>query len=158
MEEFIKWSGFIGTAIGIIIGIFGTYYSWNAWNESKKTQQFLKKEEGRKNEKINVILINGKNEHILPTMRRQDVTRSEIQGRLGVIPMKVKGNRYSIEFTNSPEFYQQIDLVSAGSNELGNSDLIINCTNEELAQFNFDQPKIETRKKSAKGKELKNGK
>ncbi|HEY0428578.1 MAG TPA: hypothetical protein VGC76_12425 [Pyrinomonadaceae bacterium] len=148
MEEFIKWFGFFGTALGIVIGIVGTYFSWNAWNESKKTQQIVKKEEERKNEKIKVALKAGKKEYILPAMRRQDVTRGEILGRLGVIPMKVKGNRYSIEFTNSPEFYKQIDLISAGSNELGNSDLIIDCSNKELGQFNFDQPKIETKKKT----------
>ena len=150
MEEFIKWFGFIGTAVGILLGILGTYYSWNAWSESKRTQQLLEKEEARKNEKIKVVLTDGKNEHILPPIRRRDISRSEIQGRLGVIPMKAKGERYSIEFTNSSDFYRQIDLISEKSCETDSSRLIINCTGEELAQFAFDAPKIKAKREVKK--------
>lgn len=153
MQDFFNWQGVIGT----IIGIIGTVFAWFAWRKSKEVENFLEKEKARLNEKIKIILKQGENEYILPDLRRQDITRSEIQGRLGVIPMKVKGKRYAIEFTNSPEFYRQIDLLSEGSNDTGNSSLIIACTNEEFAQFKFDSPKIETKKRVKKVKE-NNGK
>lgn len=137
MQEFFNWQGLIGT----IIGIIGTIFGWKAWQKSKEVENLIEREKARLNEKIKMILKQGENEYILPTLRRQDVMRSEIQGRLGVIPMKIKGKRYAIEFTNSSEFYRQIDLVSEGSNELGNSSLIIDCTAEEFAQFKFELPK-----------------
>lgn len=156
MDEFIKWFGFIGTAFGIIIGIVGTYFSWNAWSESKKTQQLFEKERARLNEKIKIILTDGKNEHLLPVLRRQDVTRSEIQGRLGVVPRKTE-LPYKIAYLNDEKFFKQIDEITEGSNSSGKSDLTVNCTDEEFAQFNFDLPKIETKKRIKKVKE-NNGK
>ena len=153
MQDFFNWQGVIGT----IFGIVGTIFALLAWQKSKQVETFLEKEKERLNEKIKMILKQGNNEYILPDLRRQDVTRSEIQGRLGVIPMKVKGKRYAIEFTNSSEFYRQIDLVSEGSNESGHSSLIIDCTDEEFAQFKFDLPKIEAKKRVKKVKE-NNGK
>ncbi len=153
MQDFFNWQGVIGT----IFGITGTIVSIFVLLKSRKIENFLEKEKARLNEKVKIMLKQGEDEHVLPDLRRQDVTRSEIQGRLGAIPMKVKGKRYSIEFTNSSEFYRHIDLVSEGSNELGKSSLTINCTKEELAQFNFEQPKIETKKVVKKVKE-NNGK
>ncbi len=153
MQEFFNWQGVVGTVAGVIGAIVSIFVLF----KSRKIESFLEKEKARLNEKIRMILKQGDNEYILPDLRRQDVTRSEIQGRLGVIPMKVKGKRYSIEFTNSSEFYRQIDLVSEGSNESGHSSLTITCTNEEFAQFNFAQPKIEAKKTVKKVKE-NNGK
>lgn len=156
MEEFIKLFGFWGTVAGLIIGIVSTYFSWKAWRESKQTKKLLEKEKERLNEKINIILTNGTNEYRLPVLRRQDLTRGEIQGRLGVVPRKA--DLYKIAYLNDERYFKQIDEIVEGSKTSGKSNLFINCTKEEFEQFNFYQPKIETRKKSAKVKELKNGK
>lgn len=146
MQDFFNWQRVVGT----IIGIIGTVFAWFAWRKSKEVENFLEKEKERLNEKIKIILKQGENEYALPDVRRQDVIRSEIQGRLGVIPMKVKGKRYSIEFMNSSGFYRQIDLVSEGSNESGNSSLIINCTEAEFAQFKFETPKTQAKRSTKK--------
>lgn len=49
MEDFIKWFGFFGTLFGIILGFIGTYFSWNAWRESHKANEFLEREKARSN-------------------------------------------------------------------------------------------------------------
>lgn len=142
MQEFFNWQGVVGT----IVGIIGMVISIFVLIKSRRIENFLEQEKARLNEKIKMVLKQGDNEYVLPDLRRQDITRSEIQGRLGAIPMKTKGKRYSIEFTNTDEFYKQIDLVSEGSNDAGNSSLTINCTSAEFAQFSFAQPKTETKK------------
>ena len=131
MQDFFNWQGVIGT----ILGIIGIIYSWKAWKKSQEVEQFLEQEKIRLSEKIEVVLTNGKKEIRLPEFRRQEFTRGEIQGRLGTIPMRNKGNRYSIEFTNKPAYYEQINRIIEGSNETVASVLLINCTDEEFAQF-----------------------
>jgi hypothetical protein len=131
MQEFFNWQGVVGT----IFGLIGLYFSWNAWNESKQAKKLLEEEILRSNEKIRIFLTDGKNTQELPSLRRQDVTRSEIQGRLGTIPMKKKGTRYSIEYVSSADFIKQIDKIAE---ESGQGTLMINCSTVEFNQFKFD--------------------
>ncbi len=149
MQEFFNWQGVIGTVAGVI----GTIVSIFVYFKSQKIEKFLEKEKERLTERVSFILKDGNREKTLPFLRRQEVIRGEIQGRLGTIPMVVKGTRYSIEFTNSLEFYEQIDKIHEGSAYSGNSNLIIKCTKEEFDQFNFDLPKIEAKKAVKKVKE-----
>lgn len=132
MEDFYGWSG----VVGAVVAIPGTIFAILAWSKSRQVEKFLEKEKARLNEKITLILNDGNNEQKLPHLRRQDITRGEIQGRLGAIPMKKKGARYAIQFL--PEFYEQIDLISEGTNEKGRSTLTITCTPEEFSQFDFE--------------------
>jgi len=145
MQDFFNWQGIIGT----IFGIVGTVFSLLAWRKSRQVEEFLEREKLRLNEKIRIILTNGKEELHLPEVRRQIFTRSEIQGRLGTIPMKNKGDRYAIEYVNNPEYYQQIDRIAESSNETDSAALIIKCTDAELAQFasvsNSEQKTVESK-------------
>ena len=142
-DEFLKYFGFWGTIIGLILSLIGIYFSVNAWIESKRTQKILQAEKQRLNEKIKIILTDGKNSQPLPSLRRQDVTRSEVQGRLGTIPMLKKGSRYSIEFLSSPEFIKQIDQIAE---ETGHGSLVINCSDAEFNQFDLGLTKTNTKK------------
>ncbi len=151
MQNFFNWQGVVGT----IIGLIGTVFAWFAWRKSKEVENFLEKEKARLNEKIKIILKQGDNEYILPDLRRQDVARNEIQGRLRIALRNT--DFYKIAYLNDEKYFNQIDEIVEGSSELGNSSLIINCTKEEFAQFNFDLPKIETKKRVKKVKEI-NGK
>ena len=143
MQDFFNWQGVVGT----IFGVLGTIVSIFVLLKSRKIDKFLEKEKERLTERVTFILKDGNREKSLPFLRRQEVVRGEIQGRLGTIPMVIKGNRYSIEFTNSLEFYEQIDKIYEGSNSSGDSNLIIKCTKDEFDQFNFDSPKPEVKKK-----------
>ena len=153
MQDFFNWQGVVGT----IAGIIGTVVSIFVLIKSKKIESIIEKDKARLKEKVKIVLKHGGNEEILSEMCRKDITRSEIQGRLGAIPMKVKGKRYSIEFVNSSEFFERIDLISGGSNETKNTRLIIDCEEKEFAQFSFAQLKTEAKKTVKKVKE-NNGK
>lgn len=162
MQEFFNWQSLIGT----IIGIVGMIFSLLAWRKSKKVEDFLEKEKERANESIKFILSDGKDEYeILPSLRRREVSRGEIQGRLGTIPRKdEKSPIYKIKYTSEREYYEQIDKIMNGSNEQGNKKLVVKCTQPEFEQFILDLPKSEAKgkadvkAKTARVKELKNGK
>ena len=131
MQDFFNWQGLIGT----IFGLTGIIFSWKAWKKSQEVERFLEQEKVRLSEKIEVVLTNGNEEIRLPEFRRQEFTRGEIQGRLGTIPMKERGSRYSIEYTNMPDYYEKINRIIEGSNETVPSVLEIKCTDAEFAQF-----------------------
>ena len=162
MQDFFNWQGVIGT----ICGIIGMIVSIIVWIKSSKIENFLQKEKTRANESIKFILSDGKEEHeIVPSLRRREVSRSEIQGRLGTIPRKDENSPfYKIKYTNKREYYEQIDKIINGSNEQGDTKLVIECTQQEFEQFILDLPKIEAKPeaavkvKTAKVKKLKNGK
>ena len=138
MQDFFNWQGVFGT----IIGIVGTVISIFVWYKSREIEKFLEKEKERLSEQVKFVLTDGDSIYELPFIRRQEVTRGEIQGRLGTIPMKKTGLRYSIAYTNSLEFYQQLDRIIDGSHEIGDSSLSINCTAEEFGQFAFSPDKV----------------
>jgi hypothetical protein len=67
-------------------------------------------------------------------LRRAELTRAEILGRIGMIPMKEKGKRFSLEYLNTSKFLRRINEIIEGH---GDSDLVIPCTEEELNQFDY---------------------
>lgn len=97
----------------------------------------FEQEQKRQEQKISVILQNGaRNRLELPVeLRRAELTRSEILGRIGMIPLKAKGQRFSLEYINTPDFLRQINQISAND---GNSILTIPCNKNEYAQFDLD--------------------
>lgn len=133
MQEFFDWQGLIGT----IAGIIGLIFAYLAFSESRKTKRLIEKENERKGEQVKFVLTDGKSFVEMPFLRRQEVTRAEIQGRLGTIPMKKRGGRYSVEYTNTLDYYKQIDRVIDGSHESGDTVLEINCSAKEFEQFDF---------------------
>lgn len=162
MQEFFNWQGVVGTVAGVI----GAIVSIFVWIKSKKIENFLEKEKARANESIKFVLSDGENEYeILPSPRRREVSRSEIQGRLGTIPRKDKKSPvYKIKYTGEREYYEQIDKIINGSSEKGDTKLVIRCTPEEFKQFILDLPEIEAKPeaavkvKTAGVKKPKNGK
>lgn len=69
---------------------------------------------------------------ILPLeMLRRDISRAELLGRIGMLPMRQKGARFSIRALSSREFFAGINKVVDGKT----SELIIPVSREELEQF-----------------------
>jgi hypothetical protein len=62
------------------------------------------------------------------------VTRAEVLGRIGMIPMKQKGQRFSLKYLSKPDFLKQINQIAAGK---GENVLTISCNKEELEQFDL---------------------
>jgi uncharacterized membrane protein len=144
-EEFLKWFGFWGTVISLLIGavgLWGVYITWKAWNKTQKIEKFLEDEKARNNETVELFLTDGKAEYELkPPLRRREIIRNEIQGRLGTIPLKNKKEKfYRIAYINNPDFYEQLDAISNGCNKNGNSRITIKCVvNEDSDGKHFDE-------------------
>lgn len=99
-------------------------------------EKLIVREREQENKNINVILKNGNLEVKLPLrLRRADLSRAEILGRVGMIPMKEKGRRFSLKYLSNPEFLDQLNQIRTASHEA--DILTILCTEEEMAQFDL---------------------
>jgi len=72
-------------------------------------------------------------------LRRADLTRAELLGRLGMVPVKKdqKGEeqkRFTISYFNSKEFFERLNALILGN---GSDVLIIPCSKEEFEQFDI---------------------
>lgn len=95
-------------------------------------------EQKRQEQRIKVILnIAGKKKLELPVeLRRAEFSRAEILGRIGMIPMKEKGKRFSLSYTNTTGFLQQINQILAGKED---AILTIPCDESEMTQFDLKE-------------------
>ncbi len=136
----MNWLGYIADVIGILGAIFALLGWQKAKELQKELQVELQREKKRQNEKVQIILQHGTTKIPLPgDFRRDELTRSEILGRIGMIPIKKeidkgggKPKRYSIESLGEPEFFKQIDQIIIGA---GEGIMTISCTEEEIKQF-----------------------
>jgi hypothetical protein len=119
-----------------ILGILGAIFAFFAWLQTSKLRQEYRREQDRQNRKVTVILQNGADRLELPMeLRRAELTRAEILGRLGMIPMKERGRRFSLGYLNTPEFLSQINKIASND---GDDILTIPCKQDEFDQFDID--------------------
>jgi hypothetical protein len=119
--------------IADILTIFTTIFALLAWTQSRRIHQELKRETARLNQKVTVKLVYGGNEIELPVeLQRSEFTRAELLGRLGMIPMKDKGRRFSLAYLNKPDFLREVNRIRAAD---GPAVLIIPCDEGEFEQF-----------------------
>lgn len=118
-----------------LIGILGALFALLAWLQSRQLRQEMQRETQRQNRKVMVIIRNGAQRLELPIeLRRAELTRAEVLGRIGMIPMRNKGQRFSLNYLSTPEFLQQINQIAEGT---GNAVLEIPCREDEFAQFDL---------------------
>ncbi len=66
-------------------------------------------------------------------MLRRDVSRAELLGRIGMLPMRQKGVRFSIRALATPAFMRAVNEVVEGRT----STLVIPATSGEIEQFDL---------------------
>jgi len=66
-------------------------------------------------------------------MLRRDVSRAELLGRIGMLPMRQKGTRFAIRALASPAFMRAVNEVVEGKTSI----LVIPATQEEVEQFDL---------------------
>ena len=108
-----------------------------AWINTKRIQMNQKQELERLNQKIKLRLINHQTENFIALpgeMRREEISRAEILGWIGMLPMiqEKERERYKLRFTNDEEFFTRMNNIIAGS---GNLIFDIPCSEDELDQF-----------------------
>jgi hypothetical protein len=83
---------------------------------------------------VKLILVDNSYEVSLPLkMLRKDVSRAEMLGRLGMIPMRQKGARFAIKSLFSQALMDEIIKVQLGATNV----VTIPCTREEIEQFDL---------------------
>lgn len=132
----MSWENFweqlerIGIVIGLITGVI-TMLIW----------LHLKWREKKDNDLIAVSLLDSVTGYkaTLPcNIRRKNLTRAELQGLLGMLPMKEKGKRYELGGLNRMDFFTSLEKaqVSRDIHEVS-----ILCSSDDLMQF--DKAKLE---------------
>lgn len=127
----MDWFNFSGSTASIL----GAIFALMAWIKAHNVQKQLQQEKERQSKNVVVTLSYGLKKIELPVeLRRAELTRAEILGRLGMLPMKEKGKRFSIGYLSTPEFLQQLNQIVEG---FGNGVLSISCTEQEFDQFDL---------------------
>lgn len=131
--------------IGSWASIAGTFFALMAWIQSWRISKRMKDEEIRKNQKVTILLQQGNdkgNKYPLPySLRRDELTRAEVLGRIGMIKMKDSGKRFEISYTNTAEFFGKISEIKHGH---GEQSLCILCTESEYEQFNLESGRAQS--------------
>ncbi len=123
--------------IADIIGVLSAIFALFAWGNTIRIRQDQKREQDRLSQKVRLTLKAKDTEEFIELpgeMRRAEVTRAEVLGWVGMLPMmeSKKGKRFDIAYTNSADFLRQLSEVQTGN---GDVVFIIQCTKEELNQF-----------------------
>lgn len=115
--------------IGIVVGIFTGMISLMIWF-------YLLRKEKRDNDLI-AITLHVPESHLTATLpgkiRRKNLTRAELQGLLGMLPMQEAGKRYQLPALNDPAFF---DGLMKAQVDRDIHEVVISCDQEDLQQFN----------------------
>lgn len=131
MEEVLKILGHVAT----ITGIIGAGYSFSIWTLLQRKEKF-NEQRIKIQLKMPQLLVE------LPyAIERKYLTRSELQGLLGILPIK-EGNgrkatdRYQLSFLNTPAFFANL---KSAQDDKDTTFVEIICKEDELQQFDLDK-------------------
>ncbi|MBL8133259.1 MAG: hypothetical protein JNL42_15465 [Anaerolineae bacterium] len=128
--------GFIADGIGIAGAIFALF----AWLQARRLRSEQRTRDRRDNEMVTIVLKHkddGSTYTLPGTLRRKELTRAEVLGRIGMVP-RVGGeqDRYKLPYLNAGEFLQSIDRVVDGA---GDALLIVTVDAAEWDRFKLPQ-------------------
>lgn len=135
MDTLITIIGTIGAIVGIGSAISSAYFSWRNLVE-RREQEVIN------NQRIAITLIALNERYKLPaSIRREELTRPEVLGRIGMIPLtpeaKEKQNgRFDLPVTNTPEF---IEAIARVREDVAQYELEIHCKADALKQFDLPE-------------------
>ncbi len=113
--------------LATIIGLISVVIA--AWKLRRETKRHWQKE----NEQIRVILRSPTREITLPVeLQRGGLTRAELLGLIGMLPMQEKGKRFELCFLHTHEFSQRLAMVRNSDVDF---EFVVQCSEEELEQF-----------------------
>lgn len=132
-ETITTWMGFFADLIGILGALFAGF----AWLASHRTRKMLEDEKRRENEPVAVILESEDGWRInLPALKRKELTRAELLGRVGMLPRKDHRAFFVIEHLSTPAFFEELAQIQDAS---GPSEIVIRCTKQEMEQFKSNE-------------------
>jgi hypothetical protein len=117
--------------VTIVLSAISMAFSFLVWLKLRKQKAF-------DSQRINIrVVVPGTDKYIALWSKpeRKHLTRAEVLGLIGLIPRHSKEN-YKIAYLNTLDFFQHLaDVQDDGDNNL----LSIECTEQELLQFNLDK-------------------
>lgn len=132
-------TGWIGLAADLI-GVGGAVFAGFAWMFSHRTHKMLKAEKHRLNEPVAVILEAEDGRRVkLPPLKRKELTRAELLGRVGMLPRKDPRAFFVIDYLSTPAFFEELARIQDAS---GTSEIVIRCTKQEMEQFKWNDQEI----------------
>ena len=118
------------------LGLVGSGFAFFAWLYSWRVKRTILREKERLDQEIVLVLRGDRKRFRIPvTLRRGDVTRAEVQGVLGGLPLKKEGNggaRYRLAYLGKAEFSRALRDIQLGEDK---QELIIECSEKETEQF-----------------------
>ena len=69
-------------------------------------------------------------------IRRKNLTRAELQGMLGILPMQKAGSRYQLDVLNDPAFFDRLEQAQVDRDM---KEVEIVCEPSDLEQFNRER-------------------
>lgn len=121
LPDILTYFSFVSS---LIAGIYSLLL-WFKLNKQRKTDDEL----------VTIQITCEENEfsYMLPgKIRRKNLTRAEVQGLLGILPMKNKGERYSLSYLSHGHFFRSLEEAQEKS-----SILKVKLSAEELGYFNI---------------------
>lgn len=119
-----------------LFGVAGALFALAAWVQSRRLRDDIRREQARQEQPIQIRLrLQGEANRsiVLPiTLKRRELTRAELLGRLGMIPMREPGKRFSLVHLSTPEFLAQIGEAQDATSAYI---ITIPCTSTEFEQF-----------------------
>lgn len=121
--------GNISNFFGVLGGIVAAVASTATWFGNRRATRLAQ-------EAVKIVLRIGENgrQIVLPLeILRRDVSRAELLGRIGMIPVKKAGSRFTLREIGSPAVMRSINAVSRGETSV----LVIPATADEVDQFDL---------------------
>lgn len=120
-----------------LIGITGAIFALLAWLQSRMLRDEIARERERMEQEVSIKMVlsgsNQEQEKILPlNLKRRELTRAELLGRIGMIPMREPGRRFSLAYLSTPDFLSQINIAQVAGHVFT---IIIPCSEVEFNQF-----------------------
>lgn len=125
--------------ISNILGLITFFFSIGAWFYSQRVDKRISAQLTKQEERIDIRLSDGQREIIVGQPRRKWLSRSELNGLLGLLPMKKtpdgeedKQPRYFFESIDWIKVSKKIEEAQDGDT----SQFVVQCSKQELDQFN----------------------
>lgn len=118
-----------------VLSVIGAFLAAFAWLQAKANSRQIIREQERMNSRITVILKENVSQRqiVLPVhLRRLELTRAELLGRIGMIPRKNKSEFFVLSYLNSSSFFQELNRIQSSDQEEA---LVIPCNSQEIDQF-----------------------
>ncbi len=125
-----------GDGLGAVTGAVGALGAVGAFAASAANWLHARRLERRAAEPVKVRLVlegEGRSIDLPLEMRRRDLSRAELLGRLGMLPMRELGRRFSLRHLAKPAFMRDLARVLDGESAV----LTIPASIEELDQFDI---------------------